>query len=72
MAGFRRQEAGRVSAGLVRQAAISASAEAPTAQGMLTCGISCPLWRSVRWTVREERTSPTNGRDTTACFAGGE
>ena len=35
-------------------------------------GHPLPLWRSVRWTVREERTSSTNGRDTTARFAGGE
>ena len=44
----------------------------PTAQGMFACDIACPLWRTVWKTVREERMSLTNGRDTTACFAGGE
>ena len=38
----------------------------------ITHDIACPLWRTVRKTVREERTSLTKGRDTTACFAGGE
>jgi len=36
------------------------------------CGITCPLWRNVRWTFREERTFLTAGKDTTAHRVGGE
>ena len=56
VAGFRRQSARRFYFGNTL----------PAAQTMTACGIVCPLWRSVLWTLREERTSPTNGRDTTA------
>ena len=36
------------------------------AQEISACGIACPLWRNDCKTVREERTSLTAGRDTTA------
>ena len=66
VAGLRRQTAGSGTAGLLRQSAIPAGSRGAVCTGDGACGIACPLWRSVRRTLREERTGPTNGRDTTA------
>ena len=76
VAGFRRQAAGSNAAGLMRKAAIPADSRRAGCTGndgrAKVSGIACPPLEKRPADASGRAHGPTSGRDTTACFAGGE